>query len=126
MSDPDEKRRFFREQAAFPIVYRIKAPQSIINEFGTEEHRATASNLSEEGLRLFTDFELPVGAVIALKFMLINSASISAVDRSRKMDLEAEVRHSSHAIVKSSYFVGAHFMRLSDSDRAFIVATITS
>ncbi len=124
MPNNDEKRRFLREQAAFQLVYSIKAPLSAINEFGSAEHNATASNLSEEGLRLFTDFELPIGAVLLLKFRLMKSTGALTEEHSRKMELEAEVRYSSHAVVKAAFFVGIHFMHLSDSDRAFIVAAI--
>lgn len=126
MSDNDEKRQFCREQAAFSVVYRIKSPHSIVMEYGESEHTATASNLSEEGLCLFTDFELPVGAVLIVTFRLTNFTGSSPEERSRKMELEAEVRHASHAIVRAAFLVGVNFMHLSASDRAFIVGSIAS
>ena len=124
LPDNEEKRRYQREQAAFAITYKIKAPLSARNEFGVTEHDGIASNLSEEGLSLFTNFELPVGALLIVQFRLISNVGETAEDRSRKMELEAEVRHCEKALVRASYIVGLHFNRLSDANRAYIARAV--
>jgi hypothetical protein len=121
----EEKRQFPREQAAFALTYKVRAPLSVRSEFGEAERDAIASDLSERGLRIFTDFDLPIGAILTLKFRLISTVGNSPDERVRRLELQAEVRHSKPAPAhKASFLVGLHFMGLSEVDRHFIAGAL--
>lgn len=118
----DEKRRHRRIPAAFAVIYSVKEPLEVRSDFGEKERDGLASDLSEGGLSLFSDYPLPMGAVISLKFRLTSDSDGTAEESSRKMDLLAQVHHAASAKEKATCITGVRFLRLSEKDRAFIAA----
>lgn len=88
--------------------------------FGEKEKDAIANDLCEDGLSLSTDYPLPVGTGILLKFRLLSGkAGLSDEERSRKFQTQGEVRNSTRTKDRS-YRVGVRFTGLSQADRLFI------
>jgi c-di-GMP-binding flagellar brake protein YcgR len=84
---------------------------------------AIANDLSQGGLSLLTNHEIPAGAVIEIKFRLLNKTALSEEDRSRKFVFQGEVRYSFFTKEKS-YRLGIRFMNVSQADRNFIAGCI--
>ena len=80
---------------------------------------AIAYDLSEGGLSLSTDYPLPIGTGVLLKFRLLNKPGVSDDDSARKFEVHAESRYCTR-LPDKSYRVGLRFMALSVMDREFI------
>ena len=118
----NEKRKFRRIPAAFGVVYSVKEPFEIRSDFGEKDRNGLASDLSAGGLSLYSDFFLPVGTVISVKFRLANGPGSTPDECSQKMDLVAQVHHTSLIKAKATFIAGVKFMRLSEKDQTFIAA----
>lgn len=118
-----ENRKFKRVGAAFPVVYNVKSPFELRLRIGKEELDGIANDLSQGGLSLLTNHQIPAGAVIEIKFRLSNKSAVSEEDRSRKLVLQGEARYSFFTKEKS-YRLGIRFMNISQSDRNFIAGCV--
>jgi c-di-GMP-binding flagellar brake protein YcgR len=118
-----ENRKFKRVGASFPVVYNIKSPFELRVEIGKGELSAVANDLSQGGLSLLTNHEIPPGAVIEIKFRLFNKSMLNEEDRSRKFVLQGEARYCFFNKEKS-YRLGIRFMDVSQTDRSFIAGCV--
>ena len=118
-----ENRRYKRFPATFAVVYTIESPFELRLEIGIREIDGIADDLSLSGLSLMTNYQIPAGAVIAMKFKLLNRSAVMEEDRARKFDLQGEARYSFFGKEKA-YRVGIRFLNLSQADRDFIALCI--
>lgn len=116
-----DKRKFARADASFAIFYNVLSPFEERLNFGEKEKNAIANNLSEGGLSLYTDYPIPVGTTVAMKFRLWNQAGRGDEGSSRKCHVRGEARVCVRT-GKKSYNVGISFVDLSREDRAFIAS----
>ena len=123
-SGRSEKRKFVRSRAGFMVTYKVKDPFEARRDFGEAERDGVANDLSEQGLSLLTDYDLPVGAVIFMKFRLSSNVVFTPEGRSRKLELRGEVRHSLHTQERSTYRAGVRFQNLPADVRTFIAGCI--
>ena len=114
-----EKRKFKRASASFPVTYSIQSPFELRLQIGKQEVAGIADDLSQGGLSLLTNYDIPAGAVILIKFRLTSKSGPSHEERSRKFELEGEARHSSFS-KENGYRIGIRFVNISESDRYFI------
>ena len=114
-----EKRRHKRIEAAFGLVYSIHEPLQTRMKLGMEDKDAIACDLSEGGLAISTSWPVPVGAVLNIRFRLVNSRALTEQQRSRSFKLRAEVRYMI-AMPDRSYRIGLRFWNASEDDRRFI------
>ncbi len=117
--DGTDKRKFKRTEASFSVMYRVQSPSNVNSEIKIKEVEAIAHDLSEGGLALWTDYEIPVGAVMKLQFKIYNEEAITENYRSRNFGLLAESRYSFRA-KDGTYRIGLRFMNLSEADQDFI------
>ena len=118
-----EKRKFKRADASFPVMYSIQSPFQLRLEIGKQEIDGIADDLSQGGLSLLTNYDIPAGAVILIKFRLLSKSGPSHEERSRKFELEGEARHSSFS-KENGYRVGIRFVNISQDDRYFIAGCV--
>lgn len=114
-----ENRKFKRSEATFAVVYTIESPFTLRVQIGTREIDGIAKDLSEGGLCLATNYDIPSGAVINMKFKLLNAAALGDQDRSRRFELRGEARYSFYESEKA-YRIGIRFLNASEADRDFI------
>ncbi len=105
--------------AAFASVYSVLSPFGERLNFGEKERDAIANDLSEGGVSLLTDYPLPTGTQINLRFRLLNEKETSEEKRSRKFRVRGAARYCVLTKEKS-YRVGVRFINLSHEDQAFI------
>ena len=118
-----ENRRHKRTPAAFAVVFTIESPFELRLEIGVREIDGIANDLSLSGLSLMTNYQIPAGAVITMKFKLMNKTAVMDSDRTRKFELQGEARYSFFGKEKA-YRVGIRFLNLSQADRDFIARCI--
>ena len=119
MEDPN-KRRYKRVDASFAARYSIKTPFEERLAFGEKEMDAVAYDLSEGGLSMSTDYPVPIGTGIIIKFRLLSKPGTSGDESARKFELQGESRYCAQ-LKDKSYRVGIRFMHLSVADREFLV-----
>ncbi len=115
----EERRKFPRANVGFIVVYRVNHPVQISMMIGNTEVHAIMSNLSEDGMSLMTNYNIPAGAVVSFKFILVNDQAIKETDRVNTIEVQGEVRYN-RFLKERSYQMGVHFINISDADRRFI------
>ncbi len=66
-----EKRKYKRVLVNFNLRYRIQEPLRFIMLIGDKEVNAVMIDLSEGGMAIVTNYSVPVGTELALKFTLV-------------------------------------------------------
>ena len=118
-SDFRDRRRFKRIADSFFVTYKVKSPSTVRIRLGDKECDALAQDIGEAGVGLLTNYEIPSDALLNLKFTIFNDAYTTEKDRSRKFELEGEVRYKVYTDDKS-YRLGICFVTISAMDRDFI------
>ena len=118
-----ENRRHKRVPAAFAVVYTVESPFELRLEIGKREIDGIANDLSQSGLSLMTNYQIPTGAVITMRFKLLDKSAVMDEDRARKFELQGEARYSFFGKEKA-YRVGIRFLNLLPADRDFIIRCI--
>ncbi|MCK4518814.1 MAG: PilZ domain-containing protein [Candidatus Omnitrophica bacterium] len=67
-----EKRKSERVEVSFTVTYRVNKPPTIFMLVGGKEVCALMMDLSEGGMALLTEYEMPAGTELSIKFTLIN------------------------------------------------------
>jgi hypothetical protein len=114
-ADTRDKRLFRRVPEQFMALYTVKAPfQTYVNLKG-RDCDGTAYDLSEGGVAMATNYDIPIGAVIVLKFTLFGP------NGPYRLQIESEVRYAEHVDADNSFRLGVRFLQIPAADRAFLV-----
>ncbi len=120
--DPRDKRRFKRIPDSFFILYRVKFPFTVHIRIGAKECNAVATDISEEGIGLLTNYDIPANSLLHLQFNILNNSATLKEEEFHAFDLEGEVRY---VLTGSEGFrLGIHFMKIENPDRDFIARYI--
>ncbi len=113
------RRKVLRQGAAFTLHYGIEKPYSLRAKLGLKDDlEALMLDLSETGMALVTNLELPRGAQLQIKFNFIN-LFLYDQERTRRMELGAKV--ISHTeLDNGDYRIGVLFNKISPQDKAAI------
>lgn len=115
-----ERRRFTRLPVSFTVFYRVNAPAVIRIRIRDREVIALASDISEGGMAIVTDCEIPVVSLITVKFVMLNDRAFDPGKQSQSITVEGEVRYNSVERQGREYRMGLNFLDLSEEDRRFI------
>lgn len=120
MSNADsnkEKRKSKRLKVAFTLTYQVDHPLAIRMSVGWNHNiDALMLDLSEDGMAISTDFDIPASTVLSINFTLINLAAHSEEEQIKSMELTGEVRHNVPSI-KGEHRLGIQFSRIAPTDR---------
>jgi c-di-GMP-binding flagellar brake protein YcgR len=119
-----ERRRHKRVKVNFIIIYRIRKPLKILMFIGYKEVSTLMLDLSEGGMAIVTNYDIPVSGVMVIKFTLID-AYAQKNDRVRTMEITGEVRNNRQA-EKGEYRLGVSFTQISEEDRLAIAKFVKS
>jgi len=114
-----EKREFERINVSFIVVYRVSSPLEVTMLIGNKEVHAIMSDLSEGGMSILSNYNLPVSTLVNSQFILVNENAISKDGRVKSMQTDGEVRYSI-PMRDRTYRLGVKFISLSESDKHFI------
>jgi c-di-GMP-binding flagellar brake protein YcgR len=81
-----EKRKHKRVPVNFIIRYRIRKPLEVIMLIGNMEINALMTDLSEGGMAIVTDYDIPLGTELALKFTLVNTYTRDYAQRNKVVE----------------------------------------
>jgi hypothetical protein len=98
------------------VRYRVLEPMNEKLSFGEEAREGLAEDLSAGGLSLSGDFLLPRGAIISIKFRVVDGGIDAA---SQSFELRGEVRHC-RGTGGRSYRSGIRFEAITQKDILYI------
>jgi len=114
-----EKRKYPRIGLSTTIRYRIKKPRSILVLLGDEEIKATALDLSEEGVALATEQDIPPGANISVNFSLTDTLLAGNKSQPEPLEVFGQVR-SNTLVEGNKHRLGVYFMDIEPENKDFI------
>jgi len=120
-NNPDEKnrRKSERMDAAFTLTYNLEKSHTLRISLGLIDDIETVMiNLSDLGMAIMTNYDIPLGAQLYIKFDLINM-HLSGDERWRSMKITGEVV-SNLLISGENRRIGIRFNGISEEDKAAI------
>jgi len=113
-----ERRRFERTNTSVIVLYKVNLP-SRASLPTDKEVNAIMLNLSEDGMSILSNYDIPVSTIVTTRCILTNDKAVADRDRLRAFELKGKVCYSYFSREKA-YRIGIHFLELSDIDRRFI------
>ena len=114
----EERRKYSRLKVNFLVIYNVRQPVEIIMIVGDKLKTALMSDLSESGMSILTNFDIPVSTILQIKFTLINTA-VSDDKRIKSMEMSGEVRNNT-LNDKRIHRLGILFKHISEKDKKAI------
>ncbi|MCX5701862.1 MAG: PilZ domain-containing protein [Candidatus Omnitrophica bacterium] len=115
-----ERRKFKRLRVNFTVVYQVDRPLVARMTLGwRKEVEALMLDLSEGGMAIVTNYNIPPETILSLKFTLIN-LTLSSEKRIRIMRMTAQVRYNIPT-GKKEHRLGVCFLEIEEEDRLAIV-----
>jgi c-di-GMP-binding flagellar brake protein YcgR len=109
-----ERRGFRRLRVNLAIVFRVDKTSKMRMQIENKEIRATMIDLSEGGVSILTNHDIPEGSVLSMKFTLfkVDSDDVSFYG---PMDIVGEVRYH-HVLANDEYRLGILFKKIKTDD----------
>ena len=107
-----EKRKFKRKKISMVVTYHDNMVLDIRMHRGKRDYEATMIDLSEEGMAILTDMNLPKAALMTVKFSLADSK-----DRGVRIALLTAKVMYSEAVTEGRFRVGIQFQDLNKENR---------
>ncbi|MBN2120567.1 MAG: PilZ domain-containing protein [Candidatus Omnitrophica bacterium] len=85
------RRRSERVRVAFTLIYQIDKPLHVVMLIGGREINALMADISDLGMAILTNCNIPATTALLIKFTLINPYA-TAADRIKSMEMQGEVR----------------------------------
>ena len=114
-----ERRRHKRIKMSAILIYRVNQPWKLIMFIGDREINALMADLSEAGMAILTDYDIPVLAILSIKFTLINTYAYDDNNRVHAMEMKGEVRNNVLLETKE-YRIGINFTQISEQNKRAI------
>ncbi len=124
-SSANEKRRSKRLRANFTIFYQVDKPPTVVMNVGYGiEIESLMLDLSEGGMAILTNYDLPVNTVLLIKFILINRA-LQGDNRVIKLSMTGIVCYN-QLCENEEHRLGIRFSEISEKDKQAIADFIRS
>ncbi|MFH0738833.1 MAG: PilZ domain-containing protein [Candidatus Omnitrophota bacterium] len=114
-----DRRRYQRLELNITLLYRVNEPIVVRMQVGDKEIEATMINLSEGGMGFLTDYNIPLGTELFIKFTLSKMDKEGHITFHGPMQIIAEVR-SNIAQEKNEYRLGVCFTKIKMQDKGGI------
>ncbi|MBU0548450.1 MAG: PilZ domain-containing protein [Candidatus Omnitrophica bacterium] len=118
---PEEqnRRKSERIDAAFTLTYSIEKSYTLRVSLGLVDNIETIMiNLSDLGMAIMTNYDIPVGVQLYIKFDLIDM-HLSGDERWRSMKINGEAV-SNVSLPNENHRIGIRFDKISEEDKAAI------
>lgn len=110
-----DRRRSPRVSAEFIVIYKVNSPIEVYMWIGKKEINAKMLDLSQKGMAILTEYDLPVSAVLFAKFTLIDLYA-DKDQRVKTMEITGEVRYNSLS-EKNEHRLGIVFTKIAEEDQ---------
>ena len=114
----EERRRYSRLKVNFLVIYNVRQPVEIIMVVGDKLKTALMSDLSETGMAILTNFNIPISTILQIKFTLINTGARDD-KRIKTMEMSGEVRNNT-VTDKKIHRLGILFKHINEQDKKSI------
>ena len=114
-----ERRTHKRMNVNFTVIYRVNKPLEVRMMVGDKEVNALMADLSEGGMCILTDYNIPTGTVLFIKFTLINLNAYGN-ERVKSMEITGEVRYNLPT-PKHTHRLGIRFTEIDKKDQVAII-----
>lgn len=127
----NERRKSKRIKADFIVVYKIDKPLAVRIRFDNQETNALMVDLSEKGIAIKTDRDIPVGTILLINFIIVNTAVAENSDQIKAMDITGKVCNNTLIEAKgevrnntltetNEHRLGILFTDINDENKKFI------
>ena len=113
-----DRRKFRRVAVSFVVFYKVNYPLVVRVKIGDKEINALAADISEEGIAVLTDHELPPATNVSVKFIMSNDKATNIDDQRKSISVHGELRYNLK--IDKGYRMGIKFLDLAEDDRRFI------
>jgi hypothetical protein len=110
-----EQRRFKRMKINLSVVFRLARPAAIRLLVGNKEVRATMLDLSEGGLSVLTNYDIPKSTSLLIKFTLFKVEN-DDVSFYGPMEIIGEVRYNM-PLGGNEYRLGIYYKKIKSQDK---------
>jgi c-di-GMP-binding flagellar brake protein YcgR len=110
-----EQRRFKRTKINLSVIFRLARPAAIRLLVGNKEIRATMLDLSEEGLSMLTNYDIPMATALLIKFTLFKVEN-DDVSFYGPMEISGEVRYNM-PLGGNEYRLGIYYKKIKAQDK---------
>ena len=114
-----DRRKHRRLKVNFIIIYQVNKPVHVLMLIGGREIDALMLDLSEVGMAILTNYNIPVTTSLLIKFTFINVDTVLEDERVRSMEIIGEVRNSSPE-GRDEYRLGISFIKIAEKDKVAI------
>jgi len=114
-----ERRKAGRTKTNFPILCNIDPQLKVHLTIKQEIFDAIAKNISEGGMAILTNIELPVNASASVNFTLFNDKEEDISRRTRQIVIDCRTCYH-FPVPEGAYQIGLQFLNLSEENRSFI------
>ena len=111
----NEQRKFKRIKINLSVVFRLAQPAAIRLLVGNKEVRATMLDLSEGGLSVLTNYDIPKSTALLMKFTLFKVEN-DDVSFYGPMDITGEVRYNM-PLGGEEYRLGIYYKKIKNQDK---------
>jgi c-di-GMP-binding flagellar brake protein YcgR len=119
MESGQERRKAERIDVGFTLIYSVEKPYTLrINLGFADDVDALMVNLSDLGMAILVEQELSLGALLYIKFNIID-LTLTKEERRRHMEITGEVV-SCQRIAPRSCRIGIRFNKISDEDKLLV------
>lgn len=114
-----EKRKSRRLKAGFTLIYQVNKPPTVVMNVGYgREIEGLMLDLSEGGMAILTNYDIPKSTVLSIKFTLINRA-LKGDNRIIKINMGGIVCNNVLS-ENEEHRLGIQFSDISEKDRKAI------
>lgn len=117
-----EKRKSKRLKAEFIVTYKIDKPVEVHMWISDREVDALMLDLSESGMAILTNYDIPASTTLVIKFTLINLYA-DKDERVTSIKILGEVRYNVLS-KESEYRLGISFTQIANEDKHAIAKFI--
>jgi c-di-GMP-binding flagellar brake protein YcgR len=114
-----EQRKFKRIKINLSVIFRLARPAAIRLLVGNKEVRATMLDLSEGGLSVLTNYDIPKSTALFIKFTLFKVEN-DDVSFYGPMEIIGEVRYNM-PLGGNEYRLGIYYKKIKNQDKVEIV-----
>jgi c-di-GMP-binding flagellar brake protein YcgR len=118
-----EKRRHERLATNFLIVFKVREPWDVLKRIGNRELVAIMFDLSEGGMGILTNHDIPLATTLLSRFTLVNPY-MDGDSRVRTMEIIGDVSYNV-PLPKGEHRLGVCFTQIAHEDRNALDGFIT-
>jgi len=116
----EERRKFKRKTASFVVTYSVDSSLLVQLQKGKQTSEATALDFSQSGMAVLTEFSIPRGSLVDMRFVIPQPAEAQESEQGRSIQVIAEAIYSFVSEDNKQYRLGLRFLGMKLEDREFI------